>query len=307
MVELDEPHSTLRKASRDQAIIGKACFADLRTVLCANGFGLFVNVHCIRRIHLHAEGHLILRNSRHSFRISECAVILLIQFIDRIEHTATLGGTYVGRAVQIQHWLTMGTALHALIDAGQKAAAPKLLPSIRRVPTGNQDNEAGQILILGAESVHYPGTQRRISQTRIACLDEQLRRSVIELVRAHRLDEAKIVEMLLKMRQAIGDPMAAVADLMKWILRSHQLGDASYEREPFPSQQGSWTILPVEPHQLRLVFEKLKLARCTGHVHIDHSLNAGRKLRRKDRERMLGIARQIEWLGISIRVIAGLS
>ena len=70
--------------------------------------------------------------------------------------------------------------------------------------------KSGQILVLRAQSVEHPRTERRISKARISSLHQQLRRRVIELIGAHRLDEANVVEVLLQMRQAIGDPVTAL-------------------------------------------------------------------------------------------------
>jgi hypothetical protein len=49
-------------------------------------------------------------------------------------------------------------------------------------------------------------------------VDQQLRRGVIELLSAHRLDEAKVIDMFLEMGQAIRDPMPALSGLMERIL-----------------------------------------------------------------------------------------
>ena len=61
-----------------------------------------------------------------------------------------------------------------------------------------------------------------MSDARIAGLHQQLGRGVIELVRAHGLDDAEIVDALFQMRQAVGDPGAAFARLVEGILRAHQ-------------------------------------------------------------------------------------
>ena len=43
-----------------------------------------MNVHGIGGIHLHAERHLVLRDSREGFRVSERCISLLIDLVDRI-------------------------------------------------------------------------------------------------------------------------------------------------------------------------------------------------------------------------------
>src|ERR1043165_8505414 len=101
---------------------------------------------------------------------------------------------------------------------------------------------------------------------------------MVELVRSHGLDEAQFVQMLLKMRQTIGDPMPALTGLVKRILRPHQLRHAGNESKTLPSEQRLRTILTIQLNQLGLVFEKLQLAGSSGHVQVDNPLGARGKL-----------------------------
>ena len=60
---------------------------------------------------------------------------------------------------------------------------------------------------------------------------------MVELVGAHRLDEAKIVDVFFEMRQAVGDPLAAFSGLVKWILRAQQLGHAADESKALAREE----------------------------------------------------------------------
>src|ERR1700730_6821263 len=97
----------------------------------------------------------------------------------------------------------MRTALHTLVNARQKARAPQLFATVRRLASGEKHDETGQILVHGAQSIKNPRPQRRLPETWVAGMHQQLRRGVIELLGAHRLDEAKVINVFLEMGQAI--------------------------------------------------------------------------------------------------------
>ena len=130
VIKLNKAHTAFGKTPGYQTIVGKACFACLRAVLCAHGFGFLPDVHRVGGIHLHAERHFILRNARERFWVAELRIALLIDFIHRVEHFPALRSAHARRAIEKQHGFSVRTALHALINAGQKTGAPKLLAPV---------------------------------------------------------------------------------------------------------------------------------------------------------------------------------
>src|SRR5208282_6427402 len=104
---------------------------------------------------------------------------------------------------------------------------------------------------------------------------------MVELIRAHRFNQTKIVNVLFQMRQAIGDPLAALSRLVKGVLGAEQLGHAIDEGKAFAGQKRERTILAVQLGQFGLMLEKLQLAWRPSHVQIDNALRARSKLRRK--------------------------
>src|SRR5207249_2445324 len=90
------------------------------------------------------------------------------------------------------------------------------------------------------------------------------------------------------------DPLAALAGLVKRVLRSQQLGDAVDEGEAFAGEEGSGAVLAVEPRQFRLMFKKLQLAGRPCHVQINDAPGLGGKLGRQDRKGIGGVASEIE-------------
>src|ERR1700681_881021 len=165
----------------------------------------------------------------------------------------------------------MRAALHSLVNAREEAGTPQLFAAVRRFTSRKQYDESRQILILCAKPVEYPGTDGRVSKSRVAGVYQQLRGRVIELVGMHRLDEAQIVNVLFQVRQAVGNPVAALSDLVERGLRPQKLGNAADECETLARQKRRGTILAIEPFQVRLVLEKFQLAGRSGHVQINNS------------------------------------
>src|SRR5947207_6320752 len=134
-------------------------------------------------------------DSGQGFRIAEFRIALLVDFVHGIQHVAALRRANSRWRIQIQDRLAVRAALHALVNAGKKAGSPELLAAVGCVATRDEHDEAGQILILGTKSIDNPRAKRRITEARIAGLNQQLRGGMVELIGSHRLDETKIVNM----------------------------------------------------------------------------------------------------------------
>ena len=129
-----------------------------------------------------------------------------------------------------------------------------------------------------------------MAQARIAGLDQQLRRGMVELVGAHGLDDAEIVDLLFQVRQPVGDPGAALSRLVKGKLRAQQFGHAADEGKALSLQKRSRTILAMKLLQFGLVVEQFQLAGRAAHVQIDNPLGAAAELRRQHGERVCRVA-----------------
>ena len=69
----------------------------------------------------------------------------------------------------------------ALVDAGQEAVAPQRRADDRLA--GAQHDEAGQVLVLGAQAVGEPGPHARADRLRVAAGHQQQARLVVRDVR----------------------------------------------------------------------------------------------------------------------------
>ena len=124
VIELDEPHAALGQAPGEQAVAGKRAIAGLCTVQVKNALGFPGNIDQLRHAHLHAEGHLVLRNARDNFRILHGGILQLIELLHSIHNIALAIGIHAIGAFHIENGIALPPQLHALKTAGQKARVP---------------------------------------------------------------------------------------------------------------------------------------------------------------------------------------
>src|SRR5450631_185616 len=81
---------------------------------------------------------------------------------------------------------------------------------------------------------------------------------------------------------------------MEGILGTEELGNSVDKCKTLAGQKRGWAILAVKPRQLRLVLEQFQLAWGARHMQINDATSLRGKLRWQGRERMAGIAREIQ-------------
>src|SRR5882672_7512464 len=117
---------------------------------------------------------------------------------------------------------------------------------------------------------------------------------MVELLRAHGLDQAQVVHVFFQMGQSVGNPLPTLSRLMKWILRSQQLRHTIDKSEALTGQERSRAILSIKPRQFRFMFEEFQLTGRSRHVQVDDPPRLGGKLWRQDRKRGRRIAGEIK-------------
>src|SRR6185503_5109888 len=159
---------------------------------------------------LHAKRGLVLVDARGDLGVAHIRKLRLVQFCNGVDQppSVLLGVTF--RARQEQHRIAARAELNALIDARQKAGAPEAGPRASEWAR-EQDYVSGQALALGAEPVGDPGAQARTARTTKACMQEELGRGVVELLRVYRLDDGKLIGDRGHPRQELRDFRAALA------------------------------------------------------------------------------------------------
>src|SRR3954469_23245836 len=101
--------------------------------------------------------------------------MLLIELREKVELAALLG--LVGVLVldvldELFDFLVLGVDVGALEDAREEAALP-VLGFLDGVAAGAHDDEAGEVLVVGAEAVGDPGAHGGANQAGLAAVHEE--------------------------------------------------------------------------------------------------------------------------------------
>src|SRR5437667_384872 len=82
-----------------------------------------------------------------------CFKFVLVQLAQRVEAAAADVAVHALRVRDVKYRVAGGAALHALVDGRQVAGTPQGLAAGRVGAAADEDDEAGQLLIFGAEAV----------------------------------------------------------------------------------------------------------------------------------------------------------
>ena len=164
-----------------------------------------------------------------------------------------------------------GTARPGRPTAGSRCPN-EFLPAVGLHAAGDQHDEAGQVLVLGAQAVGDPGAHAGPAGPRRAGVEQQLGGGVVELVGVHRPDHAQLVGDLVQVRHARRTSTCRSCRAGELARRAEQLGRPGGEREPLPLEELVGAGLAVVLDQLRLVVEQVEVRRRAGHVQVDHPL-----------------------------------
>ena len=169
--------------SRIIGTFGRRNISRLSSVHVEDMLRFLRDIHHFGNGHLHAIRQFVLRNPSLRFRIPAAFEFGSIHFCQSVQHAAAQTAIHAVRVAQIQNRIASRAALHALIDGREKPGAPQRLTGVRCLSARQQHDKARQIFVDAAEPIIDPRSQRRISQPRCPRVNEQLRRSVIELIR----------------------------------------------------------------------------------------------------------------------------
>jgi len=97
---------------------------------------------------------------------------------------------------------------------------------------------------------------------------------MVELIRAHRSNEAKIIDVAFKVGQPV-ETKCRFVRLDEGVLCAEKLRHAADECKALAGQKGGRTVLTIELDQLGLVLEQLQLAWSARHVQIDDTTGFG--------------------------------
>ena len=163
-----------------------------------------------------------------------------------------------------------------------------ILPPVGLGAAGNQNHVAGQILVLGTESVSGPCPEGGTAGLRKTGVHEELGGGVVELIGVHRFDHAQIIGMLVEMGNRIGHPHPRLSILPEGSGGSHQLGSSRSEGEHLALDELVRAVLIRPLDQLGLVVPQVQVRRRSGQMDVNHPLGLGGVMRVSGKQRIPG-------------------
>src|SRR6185295_10362101 len=129
------------------------------------------------------------------------------------------------------------TALHTLINSGEKAAAPNTFAGIGSGAPGGEHDKSRQVTVFSSQSIRHPGAHARPAEAWTAGVHEQLRRRMVELIGVNSLQKSEFISCACYMRQMIRDPCAALSPLLEHRLRSQHFRNTADKGKALPIQK----------------------------------------------------------------------
>src|SRR6185312_7819947 len=203
VIELHETDTALDQAAGEQTVIGERRLARLGAVHFENVLRLFGEIHQFGRARLHAVGHLERVNACGDLGIAGHALAHLIQAANRIERIALHFAIDAARIREIEDRIAAATELDALINGGEKAAAPAGIAAARAFLAGTKYDEGGKVLRFITEAIRHPRAHARTAELLRTGVHQQLAGGVIEGVGDHRFHECDFVHDLREVRKKL--------------------------------------------------------------------------------------------------------
>ena len=283
VVELDEPHTTLREPPREHAVGGEgARVLRVRAVLGEHVLGLVGETHHVRHARLHAEGHLVVGDPRGDLRIGRAGELVLVEVAKPVEQLSAARGRHAGRIAHVEHRIGPRPEPHGLVPRGQESGPPQV--AHERLPAlvlRDEHHERWQVVAGAAESVVEPRADAGPARDLRAALHERHAGTVVDALGVHRLDEA----------QAVGDPGGVRQEFRyarpaRAVMLEPEGGAdernralvAGHAGEPLTATHAVGQLLAGPLDEERLLVVEVQLRRATRLEEIDHPLRPRRKV-----------------------------
>ncbi len=278
--ELHESYAALEQTARYERLprvnaLAVHLFHALRLVGDVEGVGGF---------HLHAVGQLEGLDSRFDGAVVRVgALVGCIQPAQQVELRSLCAGGLVIVADVLDQFFDAGVLrvdVGALIDAGQETAAP-VFGFLDRVAAGAHGDEAGEVLVFGAQAVGDPGADAGAGHLGVAAVHQHERRLVIRHLRLHRANDAQIVRVPRRLLKQAADLQAAVPVSLEFKRRRHRRPRFALGFQILHRQR-----LAVVAREHRLGVEGIDVGGTAVEEEVNDALGAGRKVGAARRERV---------------------
>ena len=147
---------------------------------------------------LHAEGELVLLDAGAGFGVADELVVLFVECAQAVEGVASDLGGDAGRVVDEQDGVAAAAegdtgVLAREVAGGPEAGGDGLVLLVVR-GAGDQDDEGGEVVVEGAQTVGDPGAEAGAAGDLVAGLHVGDGGLVVDGLGVHRADEAHVVD-----------------------------------------------------------------------------------------------------------------
>src|SRR6185437_851960 len=162
--DLHETDAFLHQFSGQQDVVGQRSFTGLGPIELMDIRRFGVDVHDAGNGDLHLVVHLVLRDAAEDLRVFVVGIFLCVNGVDRVDGGLAQIAVHAIGVFHEEHGVAFASALYPLVDAGEEPAAPDAFARVGEFAAAGEDDEAGQILIFGAEPVRDPGAHTGASE-----------------------------------------------------------------------------------------------------------------------------------------------
>ena len=193
--DLHEAHAALDESACDEQLPALRGIS----VQLADALRLLADVEGVARLHLHLVSHLERLDARLELRfLLEILAVHRVELCDEIELMPLFLRPEKGIPNVLDHLVhARAFRVHAgsLIDTGEESRLPVRRAAGRRVARAQRD-EAGHVLVLGAETVEHPRAKARLRQPQRTRVHENRGHVMRRDVGVHRADDRHVIDVL---------------------------------------------------------------------------------------------------------------
>ena len=228
--KLDEANASFDEASGDQ----KLPRLNARSVSLLHVLRFLLDVEGVGRLHLHPVSQLERMDASFQRGFVRAGLgVTAVQFLQQIELPPLLAPSDLIVADvldQLFDLRVLGVDVRPLEDTGQERRSPVLRPRDRQAVRTHRD-KAGEVLVLGPQSIRDPRTEAWPHESPVAAVHQHERRLVVGDFRVHRPNHADVIDMLSRVLEEFAHLDATLAVLRELVRRPQRGPGLAFGRQ----------------------------------------------------------------------------
>ena len=216
VAELDEADAAFGETAGEETVVSEAGFALFRAVGVEDGLRFLGEIGEFGDTGLHAEGEFVVFDLGGDGWVAELAEGEPVEFVGGVEEIASgLTGDALGVG-DVEDWVAGVAELDPAVLGGEEAAAPVTGLERLAAAAAGEDDEGGEVLVAGAETVGEPCAHDGAAGLLVAGGEERDGWVVVDRVGVDGADERAVVDDLGEVREEIGEVHLGRAELLEF-------------------------------------------------------------------------------------------